>query len=113
MRPFSNSCGSGGDDGACLEAAQSAKWKKTWAGGSPHGDGGASGQEGKRVPPISGRRRVFSAPARGAPELATGATRVMMLRDHVDAERVRQRFKAVGLEKQRNSPSSMPAAAST
>ena len=53
---------------------------KKRGGGSPHGDGGASGQEGKRVPPISGRRRVFSAPARGAPELAAGATRVMMLR---------------------------------
>jgi hypothetical protein len=47
-----------------LEAARSAPHKKR-AAGAPPGDGLAITPEDKRAPPISGRRRVFSAPNRG------------------------------------------------
>ncbi len=58
--------------GAPFEAARSAKWVKRGA-GDPPGDSVATGWEDKRVPSISGRRRVISAPTRGAPRLTAGA----------------------------------------
>jgi len=53
-----NPCGIGGDDGASLEPARSAKWKKR-GGGSSQGDGGAISQKGKRVPPIKRPKTRF------------------------------------------------------